>query len=187
VTAAHDEPLDRAVAYALGSLNVVTLDRLTSTTPCRGWDLTALLRHLDDSLAALHEGLTFGRVAALPTPADVGGDLVACVRARAVQLIGQSESSSTVTIAERELPRGVLAVVGALELTVHGWDIARACGLDRPIPPRLAAELLAVAPMVVTEATRPEQFGVPVMLSRAASNADRLIAFLGRDPSSDLS
>jgi uncharacterized protein (TIGR03086 family) len=179
----HDGLLDRAVAYALGSLNVVTLDWLTGPTPCRGWDLAALLGHLDDSLAALHEGLTFGRVTALPTPSEAGDDLVASVRARAVQLIGRSGSSSTVTIAERVLRQGALAVVGALELTVHGWDIARACGIDRPMPPRLAAELLAVAPMVVTQATRPGQFGMPVMLSGPASNADRLIAFLGRDPS----
>jgi uncharacterized protein (TIGR03086 family) len=177
-----DGLLDRAVGYALGSLGAVTSEQLAGPTPCRAWDLRALLRHLDDSLAALHEGLTSGRVATLPASGSVVEDPVASVRARAVELIGQPESSDTVAIADHALQAGLLIVVGALEVTAHGWDIGQACCLGRPIPPRLAADLLALAPIVITDETRPEQFGMPVAVSEAASHSDRLIAFLGRDP-----
>ena len=61
-------------------------------------------------------------------------------------------------------------------------DVARACGTDRPMPPSLADELLDLVPAIVDEADRPVRFGPPVAVGRAAGPADRLLAFLGRDP-----
>ena len=49
--------LERALSYALGSLHLVTPSVLPSRTPCPQWDLRALLRHLNDSLLALHEAV----------------------------------------------------------------------------------------------------------------------------------
>ena len=40
----------------------------------------------------------------------------------------------------------MVAVTGAIEITVHGWDISVACGARRPVPPGLAAVLLPIAP-----------------------------------------
>jgi hypothetical protein len=65
---------------------------------------------------------------------------------------------------------------------VHGWDISRACGRHRPIPPTLASDLLTICPLLVTQATRHPQFGAPVAVSPLASASDRLVAFLGRRP-----
>jgi hypothetical protein len=42
------------------------------------------------------------------------------------------------------------AVAGALEVTVHGWDISVACGRCRPVPPGLAAVLLPIAMLLIT-------------------------------------
>ena len=44
--------LERAVAYTLGSLAMVTPEALWRPTPCRHWDLYDLLEHLHDSMAA---------------------------------------------------------------------------------------------------------------------------------------
>ena len=46
----------------------------------------------------------------------------------------------------------MVAVTGALEITVHGWDIWVACGARRPVPPGLAAVLLPIAPLLITPA-----------------------------------
>src|SRR5690349_23901912 len=55
VTPSADGLLERAIGYTLGSLLLVTPAAMTRPTPCADWDLGALLRHMDDSLAALHE------------------------------------------------------------------------------------------------------------------------------------
>ena len=70
----------------------------------------------------------------------------------------------------------------ALDLYIHGWDIARACGRPGPIPGPLAGEILEVSRLLVTEADRPGRFGSPVPLSPQASVSDRLLAYLGRNP-----
>jgi len=71
---------------------------------------------------------------------------------------------------------------GAIEIAVHGWDIARACGRDHPIPPALAEEMLELSAFLVTDADRPARFAAPVAVHAAAGPGEQLIAFLGRLP-----
>jgi RNA polymerase sigma-70 factor, ECF subfamily len=71
---------------------------------------------------------------------------------------------------------------GAIEVTVHGWDILVACGASRPVPPGLAAVLLPIVPLLITPGTRPGLFADPVRLPVPASPGDQLVAFLGRQP-----
>jgi hypothetical protein len=72
--------------------------------------------------------------------------------------------------------------VGAVEIAVHGWDVARACGYNRSIPAPLAEEMLWLAAVLVTDDDRPARFAPPVALSPLASPGARLVAFLGREP-----
>lgn len=180
--------LERAVNYTLGSLHLVTPDALASPTPCRDWDLRALLEHLDHSLLALFEAVDVGAVALdLPTAhGDFHGDPVAGVRDRACLLVGAWANAGgrqdTVTIAGSALTTSVVTSAGALEVAVHGWDVARACGRPRPIPPALAEEMLDLSPLLVTGADRPARFAAPAPPAPAASPSDRLLAFLGRHP-----
>jgi uncharacterized protein (TIGR03086 family) len=80
------------------------------------------------------------------------------------------------------MPSTLLACTGALEISVHGWDVARACGHDRPLPVPLAVDLLSVAPLLVDDADRPGRFAGPVDVPPSAGAGDRLLAFLGRQP-----
>ena len=49
--------LERAMGYTLGNLRFVTPADMSRPTPCRDWDLRALLLHTNDSLLALHEAV----------------------------------------------------------------------------------------------------------------------------------
>jgi len=76
----------------------------------------------------------------------------------------------------------LVAVAGAVEVAVHGWDISVACGCRHPIPPTLALGMLSLSPLVVDDGMRQSLFGAPIPVSPLASPSDQLVAFLGRRP-----
>jgi uncharacterized protein (TIGR03086 family) len=118
-------------------------------------------------------------------PAGLSADPLVALRNRASRMLGACASPDppdVVSVGGWPLRRSVVTSVGAVEVAVHGWDVARACGQDRPIPAGLATELLRVAPLVVADADRPARFAAPVPVPPLAGPGDRLLAFLGRQP-----
>jgi uncharacterized protein (TIGR03086 family) len=180
------ELLDSAVGYALVSMAAVTPRLLSRHTPCPDWDLGALLDHVGDSLAALREALDAGRIAPPHRVRGASSDPAGRIRAEARALLAAFGNTGGhpgwIVIGDRRLTPGAATLLGAVEITVHGWDVSVACGRARPIPPGLAAVLLAVAPALVTAADRPGRFADPVMLPGSATPGDALVAFLGRLP-----
>jgi uncharacterized protein (TIGR03086 family) len=180
--------LEIAIGYAVGSLSCVTPGSLSYPTPCAAWDLGALLEHVSDSLAALHEAIATGWVSLdvlARAPVSSADDLVTTLRTRAGRLLAASAAGGedrAVAIAGRRLTGRQVTAVGALEITVHGWDIAEACRCPRPIPPALATSILAVIPLVVTQVTRNVQFAGAIPAAPQACPSDRLVALLGRNP-----
>jgi uncharacterized protein (TIGR03086 family) len=173
--------LERAIAYALGSLALVTPPLLTRPTPCPPWTLGDLLDHLIDSMAALQEAVDRGQVSR--TPVTGGEALIPAARDHAVHLLGawtNAGGTTTVQVEEVSLSAPVVAAAGAIEVTVHGWDVARACGEHRPIPDDLAGELLDLSLVMVRPPDRPGRFGPPLRPHWDASAGDRLLAYLGR-------
>jgi len=175
--------LERAINYALGALHGVTGTDLAAPTPCVGWDLRALLGHLDDSLLALREAADTGRVSLAGAPDPV--DPVAAVRSHACELLGAwtapaATGSRDVAVDDLALTTGIVTTTGALEVAVHGWDVAVARGHRRPLPDALATDLLALCPLLVSDIDRPVRFAAPIPLPRGAAAGDRLLAFLGR-------
>jgi uncharacterized protein (TIGR03086 family) len=188
-----------AIDYAVGSVACVAPGLLSRPTPCRDWDLAGLLRHANDSLAALHEGLASGYVSLGRTgPAarkQANGDraagdqavsLTAIFHDRAARLLAAAGTGrhDDIAVADRHVAAAIVTAVGAIEIAVHGWDVAAACGhgRSRPIPAELASGVLEIIPLVVTGATRGSQFAAPVSVPPLASPSDRLVALLGRDP-----
>ncbi|WP_432197605.1 TIGR03086 family metal-binding protein [Streptomyces sp. bgisy027] len=172
------ELLERSLAYTLGSVAEIGSVNLGRGTPCAEWDLGELLTHIDDSLEALYEGLTGGRIGLFPR-----ADRVCGLRTRACAVLGAwaaGPAEERVLVGERPLDVRVTGAVGAVEIAVHGWDVAQACGRPRPIPAALAAELLSVARLVVAEEDRGVRFGAPVDVAPRARADVRLLAFLGR-------
>lgn len=185
--------LERSIAFASGVLEPVTIETLGLPTPCRGWDLGMLLAHAAESLAALFEAVDarsvrLGRVLE-PLPAgvdDPAAALVASFRLGAARLLrawtAADEDDRPVTVGGCPMGASLVAGTGAIEIAVHGWDIAWATGRPRPIPPVLAGDLLGLALTLVTGGTRPGLFAPPVPVPETAGAHDRLLAHLGRDP-----
>jgi uncharacterized protein (TIGR03086 family) len=177
--------LERAIGYTRSSLLLVSSVALTNATPCQDWDLRGLLHHMDDSLVALTEAADLGYVGLAPCRESIGADdLVAMIRTRACTLLGvwSSAAATAVSVAGVPLPSRLLVSTGALEIAVHGWDVAQACGHGRPLPPELAEDLERLAHGLVGEADRPARFARPVDVPRSTPASGRLLGFLGRDP-----
>ncbi len=176
--------LERAVGYTRGSLQLVATTSLAATTPCRDWDLRGLLHHMDDSLAAFTDAAEIGYVDLLPVSGpDPAAHLVARLRTRACALLAawaHQRSSGEVAVGDRELRSDLLAAAGSLEIAVHGWDVAQACGVDRPLPASLALDLLEVVPLFVGDADRPARFAAHIVVPGHAGPSTRLLAALGR-------
>ncbi len=191
--------LERAIGYTRVSLQLVgpvpedgppgRLGALLgSPTPCTGWDLLTLLRHMDDSLAAFTDAAEIGYVDLVPVRTgggaiDAGPVLLERLKRRACAVLAAwaaDPGTGDVTVADRRLHPDLLAAAGALEIAVHGWDVARACGVDRPLPAALALELLQVVPVLVGAADRPRRFAEPVDVPVQARPSTRLLAAVGR-------
>lgn len=75
-----------------------------------------------------------------------------------------------------------VGAVGAIEIAVHGWDVAMACGHRRPMGDGLANDILRLARLLVGDGDRYPMFAAPLDVSPQASPSERLVAFLGRGP-----
>jgi uncharacterized protein (TIGR03086 family) len=183
------ELLEAAVSYALADAIRCAPRRLSHPTPCPGWDLETLLGHVSESLRVLRQAVATGGISGTgaqrghPGP---GRDPVARLRGEAAGLLDACSAAGPgregVAIGGRGLTAGMVAVTGALEITVHGWDISVACGACAPVPPGLAAVLLPIAPLLLPPGTRPGLFADPVRLAGPAGPGDQLVAFFGRQP-----
>ena len=112
-------------------------------------------------------------------------DVVPRVRDRAVRLLGSwasADGSAAVCVGEMLVTAPLIAGAGAIEVTVHGWDVGQATGHPRPIPPELAEELLDLAVLFVRSTDRPGRFARPIPVPATAPAGDRLLGFLGREP-----
>jgi hypothetical protein len=116
----------------------------------------------------------------------VGGedDPVLALRDRATSLLHAwaGARDAIVTVGGCPLTAAMVSAVGAVEVAAHAWDVARTCGHPRPIPQDVAAELLPLARLFVTDADRPARFAMPLNAAPRAPAQDRLLAHLGRDP-----
>lgn len=174
------ELLDRSLAYTRVALAQVTPTSLARPTPCTRWDLASLLAHMDDALDAFLEAAG-GSVAVervLPQPPV---PVVGALRDKACTLLGVWSAAGEAgrgSIDVGGVPVDAALVMGAaaLEITVHGWDVAAALGLDHPVPAALAEALLPVAHDVAPLG----HFAAPLPSDPDADPGSRLLAVVGR-------
>jgi uncharacterized protein (TIGR03086 family) len=172
-----------AIGYASASARGVTPRLLSKPTPCTEWNLNMLLSHVSESLDTLAEGLSSGMVSLIPAGREGPDAEPAGMRARCARLLAAvaiAPAGRPVAVADRDLSGSALACAGAIEITVHGWDISAACDSPQPIPAALASTLLAAAPVLIPGSARGRLFAEPLPVPALASPGDRLLAFLGR-------
>lgn len=176
------ELLERAVSYTRGALAGVRPELLCQPTPCNQWRLGPLLVHMADSLDALTEASS-GLLPLTPVPSS-GTDQVDVLKTKACALMGawSSPAARSVLVGGHDLDARLLVGAGALEITLHGWDVGQATGARLPIPDKLAGALLPVARAVIDDTDRGRRFADPVTVPPTTSKSAQLLAFSGREP-----
>lgn len=157
-------------------------DRWESQSPCEDWTARDVVRHLVDTPA-----MFFGFVDATPPsggPSVEDDPLGAFSHARDAVLAALDDPA----VADKEydggfgkstFARGVDQFLST-DLVVHGWDLARATGLDETLDPDEVRRLHeAMLPM--DEAMRgPGAFGPKIDPPADADEQTKLLCFLGR-------
>jgi uncharacterized protein (TIGR03086 family) len=176
--------LDSAVIWTHECLQQARTTPLDAPTPCHDWDLGRLLEHMDDSLVALAEAAELGQLQVRDPPLrdDTARTVDRLIQRACRTRAAWQQRLTSAPISVRDLPLGrdTVALVGALEIAVHGWDVACAAGRPRPVPEDLAVRLYDVALAVVTPEERGRRFAAPVPVPGAAPAGTRLLAHLGR-------
>ncbi|MDQ4053355.1 MAG: maleylpyruvate isomerase family mycothiol-dependent enzyme [Actinomycetota bacterium] len=168
------ELLRRATDYAQDVTSDLTADELRLATPCAGWDTGRVVLHLADVADGLVGLVETGHLA-MPEPARVADpDPVRVLQASMNRL---AAVLSTTTDAERA---DAAARAGAIEFTMHGWDIGVARQSDHTTPPELANDVRELATAWVSDEVRGSIFADPVDVPAEALPGDRLAGFLGR-------
>jgi uncharacterized protein (TIGR03086 family) len=172
------ELLDRSLAYTRVALSTVGADR-SGPSPCAGWSLGDLLAHMDDGLDAFLEAA--GGAVRVEVPSRPGADLE-LLQVKACHLLGvwSARTPAYVVVGDRPAPSPVIVAAAALEIAVHGWDVAQTTGVRYHLPDLLSRDLLPVAHAVVAPEDRPARFALPQVRRHDMGPTAELLGFLGR-------
>ena len=164
---------------------------LSRATPCAGWDLQQLLRHV----VGQDHGFAAAARAEVGTeafqPRALGPDLVATLAdsiSAVQQSFAQADPDRSVLLPEFEMRRfSLVAVIGFhfIDTLVHGWDVASALGISVRYDPKLVAAAVQQARAVPDGSSRDNPgaaFGRPLTGGDGAEPWRETLLWLGRDP-----
>lgn len=188
------DALDRAVTSTGIVVKGIGPGRLGDSTPCADWSVRDLLNHLvgtlwlADDLFADREPQHGVVPGGLPESDLLGGDPSAAYAKAAGAAMASAALDGALSAPHAtpagEMPGAALAAFTALDLFVHGWDLARATDQSTSdLDPELAEHVLAFARFAFAEpARRSTVIGAEIPVSDDAPVVDRLVAYLGRQP-----
>ena len=162
-------------------ISQVPADKWGAQSPCPEWTALDVVRHLTET-----PGMFFGLIG------DTGPEVPPVeddpLTAWAVARDAVQAALDDPAIATREydgfagratFENGVDQFI-CTDLIVHGWDLARAAGLDERIDPQDLADVRAAMAPLADQMRSPCAFGAEVDGPAEADEQTKLLAFLGR-------
>ncbi|AGL14944.1 TIGR03086 family metal-binding protein [Actinoplanes sp. N902-109] len=170
----------------------ITDSHLTAPTPCPDWPVAALLDHLLGlswafTQAAQKRPDPTGTSGAPPTPS--AEHLHRHWRIRLPEMLDTLSTAwkepaaweGTAQVGGVTLPAAMHGSFAINELTMHGWDLARATGQEYAADPRILEHLIDFLGQLPREGT-PGLFGPAVPTGGEAELLDQAVALAGRNP-----
>jgi uncharacterized protein (TIGR03086 family) len=169
----------------------VAPEHWSNQSPCEDWKARDVVSHIIDMHGVMLRPL--GRQ--LSQAPSIGNDPLGAyrsARADVEAVLDDPELAAT----ECSTPMGPMTIeqhidgVVSTDLIVHGWDLARATGLDDTIDPQEVERMWPMAQSIGDEMRTPDAFGPGIVVFGPEVNVpddaplqDRLLGLLGRDPS----
>ena len=181
------DALEVALANTARLVGGISPEQWGNATPCSKWNVRQLVTHTAGVMANFTNGVNNESPAGDPDDFDLGADPVATLSGLAAANVAawraRGELESAVLLGEREFPGVVALNINTLDAYVHGWDIAQATGQNASLDDEISVGLLGFAQEEVTASPREgDNFHAVVETAPAASPADQLIGYLGRQP-----
>jgi uncharacterized protein (TIGR03086 family) len=162
----------------------VPADAWENPAPCEGWVARDVVRHLVDWLP----GFFFDRWGlAHPDRPSIDDDPLGAWRAVDGVFQAALDDPDVATRVE-DTPMGpqsfeqVFDMIGANDVFLHTWDLARATGLDETLDPDEVHTMLEGMEPLDDVLRQSGQYGPRVAVPDDADEQTRLIAFIGRRP-----
>jgi len=175
----------RAIAATFADRTVGTTD-WDVPSPVDGWTARDVVRHLVEWFPGF---LRAGTGIELPGGPSVDADPVGAweAQARAVQAVLDDPATETAMLENRHI--GTIPLPGAIDqfytadVFMHTWDLARATGQDDRLDSEFANQLFSGMQEHDEMLRASGQYGPKVDVPESADITDRLMGFVGRDPS----
>jgi uncharacterized protein (TIGR03086 family) len=184
-----------AVSAASRIIAEVRDGHLDQPSPCDGWRVRDLLRHMvgnNRGFAAAALGRSPSRAMWDGLDLDSGTDLTREWEHSAAAVVsafaGLTRPEATLPIpGYGDVPAAQAVRMHFIDYLVHGWDVAVSIGLESDLDDEACREVLRIAagwPQGSPEIWGPgAPFGVPVEVAPTAPPAERMLGLLGRSPS----
>lgn len=175
--------LDVGLDWTAARIAHVGPDDAGAPTTCDGWALRDLLEHTLDTVGVFADAID--GPAEEPLAVDAGerswsGEFADLARRIRRGWADPAAMDRTYEPRFGTMPGPVMAGANALEVVVHGWDIAQATGEAVVIPDELAIPILSFARAAITDEGRGDAFGPDLQVG--VTPGEQLVAFLGRVP-----
>jgi uncharacterized protein (TIGR03086 family) len=182
--------LSRALDQAGAVIERVRPEQATMATPCRSWDVRALVNHVVDEVHQFAVVTGGGRREHLGVDV-LGDDWAGAYRKAADELRaawrGPGALERTIRLPFGEVPAAWTVGQQVTELAIHAWDIAKATGQPIDLDLDVARHAFAwgeenLKPEYRGEESAGSHIAPEVLVPEGAPLYDRLAAFGGRDP-----
>jgi uncharacterized protein (TIGR03086 family) len=181
--------LEQAFASSAKVLAGVQAGDLDKPTPCATWKVRDVVNHMVGGTHFFAETAETGVAPTGPNDTDfAGGDISSAYAegsARAIAAFrADGAMEKTMKLPFGEFPGAIFVMIAASDAFTHGWDVAKALGQSTDLDPGLATQLLSMS-MIPDEfrgADGVMPFGPKVEAPESATAADKLAAYLGRQP-----
>jgi uncharacterized protein (TIGR03086 family) len=181
--------LQRALDQTATIIAAIRPDQLGLPTPCVGWDVRELMRHVVVKDLRNFIVSAQGETADWQAPADeLPADWTVVFRERADELLDIWRAADldrpVIVPGGREAPLRSRVDHQITELAMHDWDLVRATGQDYSLDPEITAHALAWSQQMLRPEARGagKAFGEEVAVPADAAAEDRLAGWFGRDP-----
>jgi uncharacterized protein (TIGR03086 family) len=161
----------------------VPADRWDSQTPCEGWTARDLVGHVVQT-QGMFLGFIGKELGGVPPVEDDPHAAWNAARAQVQAILDHPEQATTEFqgFAGKSTFEAAADKFLCTDLVVHGWDLARATGLDEGIDPDDAARVHRNMESMGDALRSPGAFGAEVEPPPGADDQQRMLAFLGRNP-----